>query len=118
MISFMIDPTPALELDIPHADRCWYYTWKGKVFFSMNARGENLEIHIAAKGRNKLYLREAAFFFLRYLESTFPRYKAINAIVTSKSVANLCKKCGLKLTRHIENICEVYTYEPLSFIGH
>ena len=106
MISFMIDKSEALKLNIPRTDKSIFYTWKGKVFFSANARGDTLECHIAAKGKNKLFLRQAINQFCQYMFMTFAWCKKITANVKMKSVKNLCEKCGFIKLADIDN-CEV-----------
>lgn len=94
MICQLWDKSKALELNIPHVDESLFYSWKGKVFFSANARGDTLECHIAARGRNKLYLRQAINQFCQYMFMSYPWCKKIAANVNKNSVKNLCLKCG------------------------
>lgn len=94
MICQLWDNSEPLKLNIPHADTSAFYSWKGKVFFSATMRGDTLDCHVAAKGRNKLLLREAINQFCQYVFFTYAWCKKIAACVKMKSVKNLCLKCG------------------------
>jgi len=82
------------EIDIPHDETHIFFSWKGCVFFSATRRGDALDCHVAAKGKNKLLLREAIGHFCRYAMFTYPWCSKVSACVKLKSVENLCLKCG------------------------
>jgi len=94
MICQLWDHSKPISMGIPHTDRSAFYSWKGKVFFSATMRGDTLDCHVAAKGRNKLLLREAINQFCQYMFLTYSQCNKIAACVKMKSVRNLCLKCG------------------------
>lgn len=106
MICQLWDKSPALDLGIPHVDESIFFTWGGRVYFSVNARGDTLEMHVAAKGKNKLYLRQAADQVCQYLFMTYPWCKKVAANVNKRSVKNLCLKCGFVKLIELDD-CEV-----------
>ena len=94
------------QIGIPCDDDHLFFSWKGKVFFSATRRGGFLDCHVAAKGVNKLLLREAINQFCQFAFSTYAWCKAVTACVKLKSVKNLCLNCGFVKVMDL-NECEV-----------
>ncbi len=95
------------NIEIPHDENHNFFSWDGLVFFSATQRGDTLDCHVAAKGRNKRFLREAINQFCDYSFAVYPWCVKIAACVKLKSVKNLCLNCGF------EKIGEVQGYEVL-----
>jgi len=65
------------------------------VYFLLSQRGEALEVHIAADGREgKKAMRTVGAEFLKYIDIAYPWCKMLIAPVTVKSVYNFCIKMG------------------------
>lgn len=102
------DPQKAIDLNIPYVKEVsLFFTYNDTVYFSVSARGDTLEAHIAATKEGKKALRTAVNEFCEYMFKTYPRYKKISANVKMKSVKNLCLKCGFELLTKIDD-CEVF----------
>ena len=75
---------------------CWKYEL-GDVFFLVSQRGDALECHIAAIGRDsKRHMRHAAEDFIKFAPRVYPWVKMLIAPVKMASVANYCRKIGFK----------------------
>lgn len=97
----------AVDIGIPYDKDHMFYSWNDKVYFTATMRGDTLDTHIAAKGKNKRFLRIAIRDFCMY---AFDKYKwctKIAACVKLKSVKNLLIKCGFTSLAIIDE-CEVF----------
>tara|TARA_R110002012_G_scaffold282145_2_gene471797 strand:+ start:300 stop:656 length:357 start_codon:yes stop_codon:yes gene_type:complete len=67
------------------------------VYFMITKRGQSIEIHIGAKGRDgKRQIRAAGMAIIEYIRQKYTWCKMIIATVALKSVYNLCVKLGFK----------------------
>ncbi|MAF43427.1 MAG: hypothetical protein CMI54_04560 [Parcubacteria group bacterium] len=65
------------------------------VFFTVTQKGEAIEAHVCAKGREgRRALRDACVDFLLWVKIACPWCKMVIATVIPRSVYNLCKKIG------------------------
>lgn len=100
MITQMFDPTPALELGIPHSEFSLFYMYQreGKiVYVSITQMGDSLICHIAAERKGKQILRIAIKQLAQYLFMTFPAIKQLISHSYMKSMKNMTRKCGFEL---------------------
>jgi len=80
----------------PENKVCWKYQL-GDVFYLVSRRGDALECHIAATGRDgRLNMRYAADDFIKFAPRVYPWVKMLIAPVKMASVANYCRKIGFK----------------------
>lgn len=80
--------------DVEKVGSCLKYKNK-PVYFLITRRGDAIEIHVGAKGRDgKLLIREAASAVIDWIPQKYEWCKMIIATVSVKSVYNLCIKIG------------------------
>lgn len=65
-----------------------------QVYFSAAQQGQAMTVHIAAKGKNKLALREAVEDFIDYIFTNYTWCDVVIGAITKPSVVNLANKCG------------------------
>ena len=75
---------------------CYQYQDK-PVYFLLSKRGQAMEIHVKAEGREgKLLLRKACKAVIDWIPKQFIWCKMLIAPVKVASVYNLCRKVGFK----------------------
>jgi hypothetical protein len=84
------------NIGILHDDNHIFFSFDGLVFFSATMKGNAMDCHIGAVGRNKRLLRVAVNQFCEYIFARYSWCDKITACVTMKSVKNLVKKCGFE----------------------
>lgn len=97
----------AADMGIPYDRNHMFYSWNDKVYFTATMRGDTLDAHLAAKGKNKRFLRAAIHDFCLYAFKNYKWCKKIAACVKLKSVKNLVIKCGFTSIAEFDD-CEVF----------
>ena len=82
------------KIGIPHDDKHIFFSFDGLVFFSATMRGDTMDCHIGAQGRNKRFLRVAVNQFCEFIFTNYAWCRKIAACVKLESVKNLCLNCG------------------------
>ena len=89
------DDNPFDSVAFPAENKTCVKYRNGKVFFLLSRRGEAIEIHVLAIGRNgKLCLMDACKKIIDEVKDMFPWVKMLIAPVKLHSVYNLCLKLG------------------------
>lgn len=99
MITQMWDPTPAMELGIPHNDLSLFYMYQseGKIaYISITQMGDSLVCHVAADRKGKRILRTAIKQCAQYFFMTYPHIKQLVSHSYMKSMKNMTRKCGFE----------------------